>query len=89
MALGEDWSAEIGSGLGKEVAEVMHRAGTPPPSSRLFQDAKREVLAKFEREYFADLWTACAGNISEIARRSGMERAHVRGYLRRHGLDKK
>jgi DNA-binding NtrC family response regulator len=82
---GEDWAADIGAGLGKEANQVMHRAG-PPASTTTFQDAKREVLAKFEREYFGELWTACGGNISEIARRSGMERAHVRAYLRRHGL---
>jgi DNA-binding NtrC family response regulator len=90
VALGGDIvSADIGAGLGREAAEVMHRAGETPTSGMLFQDAKRDVLAKFEREYFAELWSQCSGNISEIARRSGMERAHVRGYLRRHGLDKK
>ncbi len=53
---------------------------------RTFQDAKRDVLAHFERAYFTALYAECGGNISEIARRSGMERAHVRGYLRRHGI---
>jgi DNA-binding NtrC family response regulator len=53
---------------------------------RTFQDAKRDVLTHFERDYFAELYVACGGNISEVARRSGMERAHVRGYLRRHGI---
>ena len=27
-----------------------------------------------------------SGNVSEIGRRAAMERAHVRGYLRRHGI---
>ncbi len=53
---------------------------------RTFQDAKREVLGRFEREYFAALHAECSGNVSEIARRSATERAHVRGYLRRHGI---
>jgi DNA-binding NtrC family response regulator len=53
---------------------------------RTFQDAKRDLLGRFEREYFAALRAECNGNVSEIARRSAMERAHVRGYLRRHGL---
>ncbi len=53
---------------------------------RTFQDAKREILAKFERDYFTALYAECSGNVSEIGRRAAMERAHVRGYLRRHGI---
>ena len=54
-----------------------------------FQDAKRDVLAKFERDYFAALAEEAKGNVSEMARRAGMERAHVRAYLRRHGIGAK
>jgi DNA-binding NtrC family response regulator len=57
-----------------------------PTRGRTFQDAKREVLARFEREYFTALYAECSGNVSEIGRRAAMERAHVRGYLRRHGI---
>jgi DNA-binding NtrC family response regulator len=56
---------------------------------RAFQDAKREVLARFERDYFAALADEAKGNVSEMARRAGMERAHVRAYLRRHGINAK
>lgn len=51
-----------------------------------FQEAKHDVLARFERDYFAGLYEEAKGNISEIARRAGMERAHVRTYLKRHGI---
>ncbi len=44
------------------------------------------MLARFEREYFTALYAECTGNVSEIGRRAAMERAHVRGYLRRHGI---
>ena len=54
-----------------------------------FQDAKREVLARFSEEYFARLAEESKGNVSEMARRAGMERAHVRAYLKRHGIDVK
>jgi DNA-binding NtrC family response regulator len=54
-----------------------------------FQDAKRDVLARFERDYFAALSDEAKGNVSEMARRAGMERAHVRAYLRRHGISAK
>jgi DNA-binding NtrC family response regulator len=61
-------------------------AESAPTRGRTFQDAKREVLAHFEREYFTALYAECSGNVSEIGRRAAMERAHVRGYLRRHGI---
>ncbi len=54
-----------------------------------FQDAKRDILARFERDYFAALSDEAKGNVSEMARRAGMERAHVRAYLRRHGISAK
>jgi DNA-binding NtrC family response regulator len=64
-------------------------AGMGPLRGRQFQEAKRDVLARFERDYFAALAEEAKGNVSEMARRAGMERAHVRSYLRRHGIDSK
>jgi len=58
----------------------------PSFKGKSFQEAKHDVLARFEREYFAALYDEAKGNISEIARRAGMERAHVRTYLKRHGI---
>jgi DNA-binding NtrC family response regulator len=65
--------------------------GGPPGSfkGQKFQDAKKDVLARFERDYFAALSEEAKGNVSEMARRAGMERAHVRTYLRRHGISAK
>jgi DNA-binding NtrC family response regulator len=54
-----------------------------------FQEAKREVLARFAKEYFIRLAEEAKGNVSEMARRAGMERAHVRTYLKRHQIDVK
>ena len=54
-----------------------------------FAEAKRQALLDFERSYFAALQAAAAGNISEMARQSGMERHHVRAYLRKHGIGSK
>ena len=61
-------------------------APTGPMSA--FNDAKRAAIARFEKDYFAALAHAAAGNISEMARQSGIERHHVRAYLRRHGMGK-
>jgi len=57
--------------------------------NRPFQEAKRDVLAAFASEYFTQLAQEAKGNVSEMARRAGMERAHVRTYLKRHGIDVK
>jgi DNA-binding NtrC family response regulator len=53
-----------------------------------FSDAKRTAVAGFERDYFSSLAKRCKGNVSEMARQSGMERHHVRAYLRKYGIDK-
>jgi DNA-binding NtrC family response regulator len=53
-----------------------------------FGEAKRGAIAAFEREYFMNLARRCKGNVSEMARQSGMERHHVRAYLRKYEIDK-
>jgi DNA-binding NtrC family response regulator len=57
------------------------------PSSE-FAESKRTAMATFERDYFGALARRCKGNVSEMARQSGMERHHVRAYLRKHQIDK-
>ncbi len=53
-----------------------------------FSEAKRAAVAGFERDYFLNLSRAAKGNVSEMARQSGMERHHVRAYLRKYGIEK-
>ena len=72
--------------LAQHLAPMVQASDSTPTRGRTFQDAKRDMLSRFEREYFTALFAECAGNVSEIGRRSAMERAHVRGYLRRHGI---
>ena len=79
--------------LGTQAASLRLREpdGSAPPESDVvprgvFRDAKQAALARFERAYFGALVADTGGNVSEIARRAGIERAHVRTYLRRHGL---
>jgi len=57
-------------------------------SATEFGEAKRVAIAGFEREYFTSLAKRAKGNVSEMARQSGMERHHVRAYLRKYGVDK-
>jgi DNA-binding NtrC family response regulator len=56
--------------------------------STAFGEAKRAAVAAFEKEYFSELARRCQGNVSEMARQSGMERHHVRAYLRKHGVER-
>lgn len=74
---------EDGGGGGGSAASYLQFSKLP------FQDAKREVLARFSQDYFVHLAEESAGNVSEMARRAGMERAHVRTYLKRHKIDVK
>ncbi|AKU99558.1 Response regulator of zinc sigma-54-dependent two-component system [Labilithrix luteola] len=53
-----------------------------------FAEAKRGAVAAFERDYFTQLARIAKGNVSEMARKSGMERHHVRAYLRKYGIEK-
>ncbi len=60
-------------------------AGQPATA---FSEAKRAAIASFERDYFGNLSRRANGNVSEMARQSGMERHHVRAYLRKYHIDK-
>ena len=63
-------------------------ADEPQRSQTAFAEAKRGAIATFEREYFTQLARGAKGNVSEMARQSGMERHHVRAYLRKYGIEK-
>lgn len=60
--------------------------GSEPATA--FGEAKRTAIAAFERDYFVGLAKRAKGNVSEMARQSGMERHHVRAYLRKYGVDR-
>jgi DNA-binding NtrC family response regulator len=82
LAFGKEGPLDIA----QHLSPLTSTAESTPTRGRTFQDAKRDVLARFERDYFTALYAECGGNVSEIGRRAAMERAHVRGYLRRHGI---
>ncbi len=83
LAFGKEGPLDLAQHLAPMISGS---SDSTPTRGRTFQDAKRDVLARFEREYFTALFAECNGNVSEIGRRAAMERAHVRGYLRRHGI---
>jgi DNA-binding NtrC family response regulator len=63
-------------------------ADGPQRPQTAFAEAKRGAIATFERDYFTQLARGAKGNVSEMARQSGMERHHVRAYLRKYGIEK-
>ena len=63
-------------------------ADSPQRPQPAFAEAKRGAISVFEKEYFSQLSKGAKGNVSEMARQSGMERHHVRAYLRKYGIEK-
>jgi DNA-binding NtrC family response regulator len=55
-------------------------------ADRPFHEAKDALIARFEREYLADLMTRAAGNVSQAARLAGLERKFLYKLLERAGL---
>ncbi|HEY3352991.1 MAG TPA: sigma 54-interacting transcriptional regulator [Polyangia bacterium] len=51
-----------------------------------FKDAKNALTERFERRYLGALLTATAGNVSEAARRAGIDRVYLLKLLKRYGL---
>jgi DNA-binding NtrC family response regulator len=55
-------------------------------ADRPFHEAKDELIARFEREYLADLVQRAGGNLSQAARLAGLERKFLYKLLERAGL---
>jgi DNA-binding NtrC family response regulator len=54
-----------------------------------YHEAKRAALDRFERAYFSALIEETGGNIAEISRIAGLQRTHVRRYVKAHALKRK
>ncbi|MBX3222120.1 MAG: sigma 54-dependent Fis family transcriptional regulator [Labilithrix sp.] len=86
LALADDGEQlDIAGAVGLKAAPAKGKP-VDVTANRGYHDAKREALHHFERAYFAQLVDATDGNIAEISRRTGLQRTHVRKYLRLHGL---
>jgi DNA-binding NtrC family response regulator len=76
-----DIAAALGLKASKPKGKIVEASAI-----RAYHDAKRDALVQFERAYFKQLVDATNGNVAEISRRTGLQRTHVRKYLRLHGL---
>ncbi len=74
------------------IDDVLALTREPDPARRLpitaYSEAKKVALTAFDRDYFTNLAATAGGNVSEMSRQSGMERHHVRAYLRKLGIEK-
>jgi DNA-binding NtrC family response regulator len=62
--------------------------GTPVASGGLLDDLMyKTAKERFERRYLAELMRVANGNLSDAARRSGVDRSNLRRLLRRNGFD--
>ena len=68
------------------VQAVAAAAPIAATADRPFHDAKADVVARFERDYLADLMRRSEGNVSAAARRAGLERKYLYKLLERAGL---
>ena len=64
-------------------------SGSPAAEKLGYHAAKRAALDRFERAYFSALIEETGGNIAEISRIAGLQRTHVRRYVKAHALKRK
>jgi DNA-binding NtrC family response regulator len=58
----------------------------PADTAAPFRTEKARVVAAFERDYLGRLLESCEGNVTEAARRSGLDRVHLHRLLAKYGL---
>jgi DNA-binding NtrC family response regulator len=63
-------------------------AGDPVDIRVPFKDAKNALTDRFERRYLTAMLEATGGNISEAARRAGIDRVYLLRLMGRYGLRK-
>ncbi len=70
------------------MSELMRTDGAMAWTDELsLTDARKQVLERFERSYITRLLVQTRGNISEAARRAGVDRSNLRRTMNRLGID--
>jgi len=78
--------AFVASQGGPRFKSAVHNDEIASATSVPFATARDKLVEDFERRYLADLLTVTGGNLSEAARRSGIDRSNLRRLLHRHSL---
>ena len=72
----------------KKVTSRPPSVGAPPPPlaqiDKRFSDAKQLAVQRFERNYVVAMLNATKGNISEAARRAGLDRSNFRRVMMKY-----
>ena len=80
---GNDYSAGAGAGA-RSMAELVNGLGL---AALAYPEAKKRVLAEFNDAYVGALLKSTSGNMSEAARRSGLDRSNFRRLVRTTAVD--
>jgi two-component system, NtrC family, response regulator GlrR len=89
-----DWRGNVRE-LGNAVERMLLSNGDAPlggdpetddDDALTFRAAKERATSAWERQYLSRLLTRQHGNVSKAARAARMDRSHLHGLLRRHGL---
>lgn len=75
-----------GEGAGPPPARPAEPVTPAVASAASYEEARRAWTAVFERTYVEDILRAADGNVSEAARRAGIDRNYLHRLMRRHGL---
>lgn len=73
--------------LPEYIRENDHHDSTLDVSSLSLRDARRRWMECFEKKYLVDLLKECRGNISEVARRAGINRMTVYRMLKQYKIN--
>lgn len=73
-------------GIGAPMAPVTLTTGEAPPDLP-FQNAKQQMVDRFERRYLEELMARTEGNITRAAEEAGMLRQVLQRLLKRHGIE--
>ncbi len=68
----------------RESAPVAGEFGSV--ASQPYSQARDQLLSDFDQRYLQDLLSSAGGNLSEAARRSGVDRSNLRRMLRRYAI---
>jgi DNA-binding NtrC family response regulator len=70
--------------LPKSILESVQ--GDVRPTGQSFRDAKHRVIEEFESRYLSQVLSETGGNVSDAARRSGMQRSAFQRLMAKYGL---
>jgi DNA-binding NtrC family response regulator len=74
--------------LGLDLPSEEPTASPPVDFTLPFQTQKEQLVARFEARYILALLEKCGGSVSEVAKRSGLNRTHLYRVISRLKPDK-